>query len=435
MLHILLLILKIIGIILAVILGILVLLVCIVVFVPVRYEINGRAGGKLSELRIKGKVTWLFSLVRADVYFKENKLKWRLGIAWKKNLGGQEYGADLEYGRELAKDFYAQNKRTEGEEDEEIWKEYGGGEEGEGGEESDGKAWRDEAKEGEDGKESDGKAWRDEAEEGEGGKESAEKAWREGAGEGSEDEEDEKSHKEAWRAESGRGKESRRAGKDVKRSWRWSGRDKKKGRKKQGRKKALDEFGEDEEIVQEIFEGFEEEYPGSKEETFRRRGADEGWDGEDGGRIRQLIGKIKEIYRRIKCTIRGICDKIKELLEKKNRLLEFIRDDTHVRAFEKVKKEVFKLIKRMKPKKLLLEAEFGFDDPSWTGRALAWAAPFYPYFGEAVLLHPDFTQKTLKGRMQVKGHVRFCHFAALAWNLFWSRHVRRTYKDIRNFKI
>lgn len=417
MLHILLLILKIIGIILAVILGILVLLVCIVVFVPVRYEINGRAGGKISELRIKGKVTWLFSLVRADVYFKENKLKWRLRIAWKKNLGGQEYGADLEYGGELAKDFYAQNKRTEGEEDEEIWKEYGGGEEGEGGEESDGKAWR------------------DEAEEGEGGKESAEKAWREGAGEGSEDEEDEKSHKEAWRAESGRGKESRRAGKGVKRSWRWSGRDKKKGRKKQGRKKALDEFGEDEEIVQEIFGGFEEEYPGSKEETFRRRGADEGWDGEDGGRIRQLIGKIKEIYRRIKCTIRGICDKIKELLEKKNRLLEFIRDDTHVRAFEKVKKEVFKLIKRMKPKKLLLEAEFGFDDPSWTGRALAWAAPFYPYFGEAVLLHPDFTQKTLKGRMQVKGHVRFCHFAALAWNLFWSRHVRRTYKDIRNFKI
>ena len=211
----------------AVILGILVLLVCIVVFVPVRYEINGRAGGKISELRIKGKVTWLFSLVRADVYFKENKLKWRLRIAWKKNLGGQEYGADLEYGGELAKDFYAQNKRTEGEEDEEIWKEYGGGEEGEGGEESDGKAWRDEAKEGEDGKESDGKAWRDEAEEGEGGKESAEKAWREGAGEGSEDEEDEKSHKEAWRAESGRGKESRRAGKGVKRSWRWSGRDKK----------------------------------------------------------------------------------------------------------------------------------------------------------------------------------------------------------------
>ena len=257
----------------------------------------------------------------------------------------------------------------------------------------------------------------------------------EAGGEGREDEEDEKSHKEAWRAESGRGKESWGAGKDVKRSWRWSGRDKKKGRKKQGRKKALDEFGEDEEIVQEIFEGFEEEYPGSKEETFRRRGADEGWDGEDGGRIRQLIGKIKEIYRRIKCTIRGICDKIKELLEKKNRLLEFIRDDTHVRAFEKVKKEVFKLIKRMKPKKLLLEAEFGFDDPSWTGRALAWAAPFYPYFGEAVLLHPDFTQKTLKGRMQVKGHVRFCHFAALAWNLFWSRHVRRTYKDIRNFKI
>lgn len=94
MLHILLLILKIIGIIFAVILGILVLLVCIVVFVPVRYEVRAGCTGNPADIKAKGRVTWLFRLIRADVCYKEKKLKWRVRIAWKKILGGADYGRD-----------------------------------------------------------------------------------------------------------------------------------------------------------------------------------------------------------------------------------------------------------------------------------------------------------------------------------------------------
>ena len=169
MLHILLLILKITGIILAVILGILVLLVCIVVFVPVRYEANGKCSGKIQTLKVKGKVTWMFSLVRADIYYKENKLKWRLRIAWKKFLGGQEYGTGLSSEELPPQDAGVQNKRTEGEEYEETWEETEGYEEG--------------------GKET----WRYEPEE---SKESNEEIWWDEFGEGEKDEEDEKIYQE-----------------------------------------------------------------------------------------------------------------------------------------------------------------------------------------------------------------------------------------------
>lgn len=94
MLHILLLILKIIGIIFAVILGILVLLVFTVVFVPVRYEVKAGCEGNPDDIKAKGKVTWLFRFVRADLYYKEKKLKWRVRIAWKKILGGVDYKKD-----------------------------------------------------------------------------------------------------------------------------------------------------------------------------------------------------------------------------------------------------------------------------------------------------------------------------------------------------
>lgn len=373
MLHILLLILKIIGIILAVILGILVLLVCIVIFVPVRYEINGKCGGTLSALKVRGRVTWLCSLVRADIYYKENKLRWRLRIAWKKFHGGQEYGTSVSADEQLSGDTNMQKKRTKGEEDEK----------------KDEKAWdkHDVNEKGDENKEED-----------EGSQKSNEKSWHQSF-------EGEKDNKEPE-----------------------------------------EEFSEDEKIYQEILESIEEEDSGDEkrdrkgreadeERDWKERGDDEEHSREDSGRIKDFIQRIKALYTRIKCTIRNICDKIKKLLEKKNKILGFIQDEIHVGAFRKAKKEAFRLLKRLSPKKFLLEAKFGFDDPSWTGRTLAVIAPFYPLFGGVVSLKPDFTKRMLAGRLYAKGGIRFCHFVVMAWNLFWSRNVRRTYKDIRNFEI
>ena len=82
MLHILILILKIIGIIIAVILGILLLLIAIFLFVPVHYEVQGRCDGDLDSLKGKVQVIWLLQLVRADILYKNGKMKWRLRFAW-----------------------------------------------------------------------------------------------------------------------------------------------------------------------------------------------------------------------------------------------------------------------------------------------------------------------------------------------------------------
>ena len=82
MLHILILILKIIGIIIAVILGILLLLIAIFLFAPVHYEVQGRCDGDLGSLKGKVQITWLLSLIRADILYKNGKMKWRLRLAW-----------------------------------------------------------------------------------------------------------------------------------------------------------------------------------------------------------------------------------------------------------------------------------------------------------------------------------------------------------------
>lgn len=383
MLHILLLILKVIGIILAVILGILVLLVCIAVFVPVRYEVSGRCGGTLSTLKVKGRVTWLCSLVRADIYYKENKLKWRLRIAWKKISAGKESGADVRTDERLPGDTGTQIKKTKGEEEyEEIWS----NESDEGGEEK---------------------------EEYEKAQKGDEEIWPDGEKAEEKHGEDEKAYQKIQKSMEEECPGDEESGRKERRDDEERSRKKRKDRKERSRKKRKDD----------------------KKRSREEREDHKERDREDGGRIKGFVRKIKELYGRIKCTIHNICDKIKKLLEKKNKILGFIRDETHVGAFRKAKKEVSKLFKRLRPKKFLLEVEFGFDDPSWTGRTLAVIAPFYPFFGGVVSLKPDFTEKKLTGRLYAKGGIRFCHFVIMAGNLFFSRNVRRTYRDIRNFEI
>ena len=89
-LHILLIILKIIGIIIAVILGLVLLLLLILLSVPVRYRLDASMPGEIKESSAYGRVTWLLRLIRIDVSFEEQELKWRVRIAWKSFGSEQE---------------------------------------------------------------------------------------------------------------------------------------------------------------------------------------------------------------------------------------------------------------------------------------------------------------------------------------------------------
>lgn len=77
MLHIILTILKVSGIILGILLAVLFILLLLVLFVPVRYDINGK---KREELQVKGKVHWLFHIVSFQIFYEDGELKQTLRI-------------------------------------------------------------------------------------------------------------------------------------------------------------------------------------------------------------------------------------------------------------------------------------------------------------------------------------------------------------------
>ncbi len=333
MLHILLLFLKIIGIILAVILGIVILLACIVLFVPVRYEAVGKCGGDLKSLKGRVCVTWLFRLIRLDVHYKEQKLRWRIRILWIKKTGGQ-----------IKEESHNEESNTKGTYDEKT-----------------------EFKEAE-------KLPESKEEIPETGGEIAEKSE-------TCEKEREESVEEIPQAESG---DNEASAKD-----------------KESPEASEERTG----IFQKI-------------RSFTQ----------------SILEKIKGLFRKIQELFSGIRDKVYSLEEKKDKILGFLKDETHIGAVKKGKKEVFKLLRRLRPKKLFIEARFGFEDPCITGKTLAGLSILYPFIGEHVELTPDFKKRILKGKLYTKGNVCAFHFLILLWNLFWSRNVRQTYRDVKNFE-
>lgn len=140
-------------------------------------------------------------------------------------------------------------------------------------------------------------------------------------------------------------------------------------------------------------------------------------------------------FQKIKYTYRKICDKIKILLEKKENVIEFLSDTVHQAAWERLKKEVQRILHFLRPKKLKGSVCFGLADPYNTGRVLALLSMFYPFYGEHIEIHPDFERKILKGEVLVKGHLCGIYAVIPMWNLFWDKQVRTTYQHIKTFKF
>lgn len=145
--------------------------------------------------------------------------------------------------------------------------------------------------------------------------------------------------------------------------------------------------------------------------------------------------KIEQITEKIKCTYHKFCDKINQITEKKDKISDFLADETHKNAFLKLKNEAFHLLKILKPKKIQGEITFGFEDPSLTGRILAWISMIYPWIGEHTDITPDFEHRTLSGDLRIRGRLYVITLVVTAIRLILSKAVRRSFEDIRNFKL
>ncbi len=141
---------------------------------------------------------------------------------------------------------------------------------------------------------------------------------------------------------------------------------------------------------------------------------------------------IRKRISNILYTIRQFCDKLKEAKKKGDAFLELWESDHMVKSRSLFGKQLFYLLKHTKPRKLEGCLEFGFQDPSTTGYAMAFYGILYPVWSPKLIVEPDFEKEVLHCSVKVKGRIRACHFAKAGLRLFLSKDVRRVIKSVKN---
>ena len=152
------------------------------------------------------------------------------------------------------------------------------------------------------------------------------------------------------------------------------------------------------------------------------------------GEVKKTVSKKESILDKIEYKYKKIRDKLREIIRKKEKVLGFLTNEIHQAAFLKVVSELKHLLLRLRPQKIVGEIEFGFDDPAWTGQALAGISILYPYFADCFQVIPDFEEKKLRGQIEIKGKITAKNFVALGLHVILDKNVRMTLRHIKTFK-
>ncbi|MCR4679102.1 MAG: hypothetical protein K5679_10180 [Lachnospiraceae bacterium] len=121
---------------------------------------------------------------------------------------------------------------------------------------------------------------------------------------------------------------------------------------------------------------------------------------------------------------RSFYDKIKKYIE-------IIESRRFKKTFEYSKKKIFKLLKHICPRKLQIEGEVGFDDPSVTGQILVITSMLKPVLGKNVRIVGNFEEPIISIEGKLKGHITVFRVLWTGAVLYFNKNIRKIIKMFR----
>ncbi|TCL58475.1 DUF2953 family protein [Kineothrix alysoides] len=379
MLHIVLLILKIIGVILAVLLGILLLAICLVLFVPVRYRIQ--ADGKLGEdepLRVRVKITWLLHILNALLTCSK-AVRLRVRIFFFTLFDSSK------------------PKKEKAEKKREIKKEK------------------------------------------------REKKAKKGLNESKNKNKDILEENVENKAEENQDNKSDREIQSKEQNEIQSKAENKSENKIEGKQKIPEKaiennaIGNDsakkDNVREDVYE--KDEGVGDSTESEKKSGLLEKLRAayfkiiEFFRKIIDFLRKLLEIIRNIEYTITAICDKIKKIIEDIGYYTELLQGEVFKEAFGISKKQLFRIIRSIRPRKCDVRLTVGTGDPASTGQILAIYGMLYPFIGNNVRIQADFENMIVEGSLDIRGRVTAFTLLIAAFRLYRDKNIKQLLKLLK----
>lgn len=164
----------------------------------------------------------------------------------------------------------------------------------------------------------------------------------------------------------------------------------------------------------------------------------------------KIFGDIKFIYIKIKEIILLIVDIIKSFIENaynftedvnikinnlKNNISSFyaiINDERNIRYVKLVISEIKHLLKSISPRKLKGFLNYGFEDPSYTGKVCGYISIVRPYIKKEFKIIPYFNKKIFEISVDMKGRIFVFVVLNVIRKIYFNKDRKRLIHLIRN---
>ena len=147
------------------------------------------------------------------------------------------------------------------------------------------------------------------------------------------------------------------------------------------------------------------------------------------GIIEKISGRIRSVGNKIS----AFKIKISKTMAKAAWWRDFIFHERTKAAIALILREAKFLVRHVLPKRIRGRLRFGFEDPSVTGKILAFMGAAYPRHRNRVALTPVFENRTvIDGETEISGRIYLVVFAAAAVKIILSRNVRFVIRTFKN---
>ena len=142
--------------------------------------------------------------------------------------------------------------------------------------------------------------------------------------------------------------------------------------------------------------------------------------------IKQKLLAVKEKFIDSKAGIQKIKNKI-------DYWKNLLTSDPMKEAMGFLWKKTKGLLHHILPRRMTGRIHFGFEDPSKTGKTLAYFSMLYPFTKENLVIEPEFeTEKLiLEGDIAFRGRIRLGYLVYVALSVVLNKNIRRQYKRLR----
>ena len=142
--------------------------------------------------------------------------------------------------------------------------------------------------------------------------------------------------------------------------------------------------------------------------------------------IKQKLLAVKEKFIDSKAGIQKIKNKI-------DYWKNLLTSDPMKEAMEFLWKKTKGLLHHILPRRMTGRIHFGFEDPSKTGKTLAYFSMLYPFTKENLVIEPEFETEELilEGDIAFRGRIRLGYLVYVALSVVLNKNIRRQYKRLR----